>query len=94
MSTPEPLALAMALTRAMLEAARAGDWEQVLALEDQRHPLVKQPLAGDEDGVRQLGELLTLDRELQALVVQARDAAARRWQAAHDGVRAVAAYGG
>lgn len=94
MSDPLPLALAMALTRAMLQAAREGDWEQLVALEAERHPLVLRPVAPDEDSVRQLGELLVLDRELNALVAQARDQAGEQWQAGHDRARAIAAYGG
>jgi flagellar protein FliT len=94
MSDELPLALALALTRAMLEAARAGDWEQLIALEAERHPLVMQPVARDEDGIRQLAELLALDRELYALISQARDEAAGQWQAEHDRARAIAAYGG
>jgi len=93
MSTGLPLATAMALTRAMLEAARTGDWEQVIALEAQRHPLVSQPVAKDEDSVRQLGELLALDRELYALIGQARDEAGEHWQGEQDRARAIAAYG-
>jgi hypothetical protein len=89
-----PLALALALTRAMLEAARAGDWEQLIALEAERHPLVMQPVAKDLDSLRQLGQLLALDRELCALVGQARDAAGAQWQVEHDRARAIAAYGG
>jgi len=89
-----PMALALALTRAMLDAARAGDWEQVVALEAEREPLALQPVSKDEDSVRQLGELLALDRELRELVTQARDIAGGQWQAEHDRARAIAAYGG
>lgn len=89
-----PMALGLALTRAMLEAARTGDWEQLVALEAQREPLVMQPVASDEASVRQLGELLSLDREVRELVTQARDAAGGQWQAEHDRARAIAAYGG
>ena len=89
-----PMALALALTRAMLDAARTGDWEQVVALEAERQSLVVQPVSQDEDSVRQLGELLALDRELRALVTQARDTAGGQWQAEHDRARAIAAYGG
>lgn len=92
MNSDLPLALAMALTRAMLDAARAGDWERLIALEAERHPLVVRPIAQDADSVRQLGELLACDRELYALVHQARDAAADQWQAGHDRARAIAAY--
>ncbi|UGB38777.1 flagellar protein FliT [Frateuria soli] len=94
MNDPLPLAVAMTLTRAMLEAAREGDWEQLVALEAERHPLVLRPVAKDEDSVRQLGELLALDRELNALVAQARDQAGEQWQAGQDRARAIAAYGG
>lgn len=89
-----PLALALTLTRAMLDAAHAGDWEQLVALEAERHPLVMRPVAQDGDSVRQLGELLALDRELSALVAQARDHAGEQWQAGQDRARAIAAYGG
>jgi hypothetical protein len=89
-----PLALALALTRAMLDAARAGDWEQLVALEAERQPLAMQPVAQDEDSVRQLGELLALDREVRELVARARDAAGGQWQAEQDRARAIAAYGG
>jgi hypothetical protein len=88
------LTQAMALTRAMLEAARAGDWEQVAALETERHPLVTQPVAPGEDSLRQLGELLALDRELYGLIRVARDEAGTQWQAGQDRARAIAAYGG
>jgi hypothetical protein len=88
------LPLAMALTRAMLEAAHAGDWEQLIALEAERHPLVMQPVAQDEDSARQLADLLALDRELYALISQARDDAGKQWQGEQDRARAIAAYGG
>ena len=93
MSEEWPLALALALTRAMLEAARAGDWEQVIALEDQRQPLAMQPVPQNEDSVHQLGELLALDREVQKRVSEARAIAADQWQAEHNRARAIAAYG-
>ena len=53
-----------------------------------------RPVAQDADSVRQLGELLAIDRELQALVIQARDQAGEQWQAGQDRARAIAAYGG
>ncbi|MGN2247601.1 flagellar protein FliT [Frateuria sp. GZRR35] len=90
----DALPLALTLTRAMLEAARAGDWEQLVALEAERHPLVMRPVTQDGDSVRQLGELLALDRELSALVTQARDHAGEQWQVGQDRARAIAAYGG
>jgi hypothetical protein len=94
MNAQLPMALALALTRAMLDAARTGDWEQVVALEAERQPLAMQPVAQDEDSVRQLGELLALDREVRELVTRARDDAGGQWQAEQDRARAIAAYGG
>ncbi|MEI7035936.1 flagellar protein FliT [Fulvimonas yonginensis] len=94
MNGEQPLARALALTRQMLEAARGEDWERLIALETERHPWVMQPLTRDEDCVRQLGELLALDRELYALISHARDRAGEQWQAEHDRARAIAAYGG
>jgi len=93
MNSELPLALAMTLTRAMLDAARAGDWERLIALEAERHPLVVRPIAQDADSVRQLGELLACDRELHALVSHARDTAGEQWQTEHNRARAIAAYG-
>jgi flagellar protein FliT len=93
MNAQLPLALAMTLTRAMLDAARAGDWERLIALEAERHPLVVRPVPQDDDSLRQLGELLACDRELYALISQARDTAAGQWQVEHDRARAIAAYG-
>lgn len=93
MNDPLPLALALALTRAMLDAAREADWDRLVALEAERHPLAMQPVPQDEDSLRQLGQLLALDRELQHLVGAARDAAAEQWQAEHNRARAIAAYG-
>ena len=90
----DALPLALALTRAMLEAARAGDWDQLIALETERHPLVMRPVAPGEDSLRQVDELLALDRELYALISQARDHAGEQWQAGQDRARAIAAYGG
>lgn len=88
-----PLAQALALTRAMLEAAGAGQWERLAELEAERHPLAQRLHPQTADTRRQLGELLAYDRQLIALVGQAREAAAAHWQRASDGVRAIAAYG-
>ena len=93
MNSELPLALAMTLTRAMLDAARAGDWERLIALEAERHPLVVRPIPQGADSVRQLGELLACDRELHALVSHARDTAGEQWQTEHNRARAIAAYG-
>ena len=41
MNEASPLELALTLTGAMLEAARAADWDQLVLLEAQRHPLVR-----------------------------------------------------
>ena len=93
MNEASPLELALTLTGAMLEAARAADWDQLVLLEAQRHPLVMQPVPQNEVSVHQLGELLALDREVQKRVSEARAIAADQWQAEHNRARAIAAYG-
>lgn len=88
-----PLAQALTLTRAMLAAAAGGQWERLAELEAERHPLAQRLHPQTAETRRLLGELLAYDRELIALVGQARDLAAGHWQRAADGVRAIAAYG-
>jgi hypothetical protein len=88
-----PLLRALAITRAMLTAAHAQDWEQVSVLEAAREPLLHRQHPADADSHAQLGEVLAYDRELQALVSHARETAARQWQQHHGRARAIAAYG-
>ena len=83
---------ALLLTRRMLSAAAAQEWDELVALESEREPLLRRQHATDAASHAQLGEILAYDRELQALVGHARDAAAEQWQLENGRVRAIAAY--
>ena len=88
-----PLMQALAITRSMLVAAHAQDWQQVSVLEATREPLLRRQHPADAASHAQLGEVLAYDRELQALVGQARDDVARQWQRENGRAQAIAAYG-
>lgn len=90
--TDAPLAQALVITRTMLDAAQRQDWQQVADMEAVRAPLLHRQHPQDAGSHAQLGELLAYDRELQALVGQARDEAAGRWQREHGRAQAIAAY--
>lgn len=90
--TESPLARALDITRAMLAAAQAADWEQLTGLEAVREPLLHRQHPADAASHAQLGEVLAYDRQLQALVGQARDAIARQWQRENGRAQAIAAY--
>lgn len=92
-TTESPLRRALVITRAMLAAAHARDWEQLSALEATRQPLLHRQHPADAASHAQLGEVLAYDRELQVLVGQAREAAARQWQHHKSRAQAIAAYG-
>jgi hypothetical protein len=85
---------ALALTRSMLDAARAADWDRLIRLEAERHPLVMRQHALDGDEHQRLGEILAYDRELHALITAARDRVAEQWQLENGRAQAIAAYGG
>ncbi|HET8765436.1 MAG: flagellar protein FliT [Rhodanobacter sp.] len=86
------LTSALVITRAMLAAARAEDWQQLLQLEEARAPLVHRQHHPDAATQAQLGQILACDRQLQALLVTARDALAHQWQRERDRAQAIAAY--
>ncbi len=86
------LTSALVITRAMLAAARQEDWQQLLQLEEARAPLVYRQHGSDVVSQAQLGQILAYDRQLQALLGQARDAVARQWQQERGRARAIAAY--
>jgi flagellar protein FliT len=88
-----PLVQALAITRLMLAAAHAQDWQQLSVLEATREPLLHRQHPADAACHAQLGEVLAYDRELQALVSQARDDVARRWQRENGRAQAIVAYG-
>jgi flagellar protein FliT len=86
------LTSALVITRAMLAAARQEDWQRLLQLEEARAPLVHRQHGSDVVSQAQLGQILAYDRQLQALLGQARDAVARQWQQERGRARAIAAY--
>ena len=81
---------ALQLTRDMLGAGQAQEWERLAALEAQRDPLLRREHSADV--VYQLSEILACDRELRTLVRQARDEAAAQWQRQSGQARAIRAY--
>lgn len=81
---------ALQLTRDMLGAGQAQEWDRLATLEAQREPLLRREHSSDV--VYQLGEILACDRELRALVRQARDDAAAQWQRENGRARAISAY--
>jgi hypothetical protein len=87
-----PLAQALQLTRDMLVACQAQDWDRLTALEAEREPLVLRQHPDDALAYAQLGELLACDRELQTQVSQAREAIAVQWQCEKGRARAILAY--
>jgi hypothetical protein len=91
-TTESSLVQALAITRSMLSAAQAGDWERLAGLEATREPLLLRQHPADAVSHAQLGEVLAYDRELQALVGRARDAVAQQWQRENGRAQAIAAY--
>lgn len=89
-----PLTRSLELTRAMLLAAQASDWELLTRFEAERHPLVMQPHAPTAASHQHLGEILVIDSQLSELVSRARDAVAEQWQRASGRAHAIAAYAG
>lgn len=68
---------ALALTRAMLDAARKGDWDELVRLESERSRLIDRIRAQDPDPGRDAGaavrkrqvmtEMLQVDEQVQLL---------------------------
>ena len=86
-----PLTEALVMTRAMLSAVKAADWEQLKCLEQARAPLVQRQHPTDVVSRAQIGQILAYDRQLQALLGNVRDEVARQWLRAHRGSQAMAA---
>ncbi len=86
------LTSALVITRAMLAAARAEDWQQLLQLEQARAPLVHRQHDHDATAQAQLGQILACDRQLQAMLATARETLAQQWQRERDRAQAIAAY--
>ena len=91
-ATASALTSALIITRAMLTAARQEDWEQLMQLEEARAPLLHRQHGSDVVSQAQLGQILACDRQLQALLGQARDAVVRQWQQERGRAQAIAAY--
>ncbi len=91
-SPTTPLEQALQLTRGMLAAARAHEWDRLILLEARREPLLRRQHGTDATCREQIGEILACDRELQALVGCARHAVAEQWQVEDGRRRAIVAY--
>lgn len=63
-----PLAEAIALTRTMLVAAKAGDWAQVGQLQERRAQLLQPGLYTHADAQALLPQLDAAQRELAAVI--------------------------
>lgn len=87
-----PLTQALVVTQSMLLAAEAADWEELQRLEDTRAPLLRRQHPANEASHAQLGEVLASDRQLQVILVAARDALSLQWQGDCGRIRAIAAY--
>ncbi len=87
-----PLTRALVLTREMLAAAQAADWERLLQLEQTRAPMLLRQHLDDVVSRAQVGLVLAYDRQLQALLGNAQDAVARQWQNERARSHAIAAY--
>lgn len=89
---------AEALSRGMLSAAEAGDWQRVQSLEGERRRLVEDAFAepvGETERValeRPLRRLAELNDRLLERAAAARDEAAGSAHQAHTAARAVDAY--
>ncbi len=79
------------MTRAMLSAAQAADWERLKCLEQTRAPLVQRQHPTDVVSRAQVEQILAYDLQLHALLGNARDEVARQWQHAWSGSQAIAA---
>lgn len=88
-----PLTQALAITRAMLSAAKIADWDELQHLEEVREPLVRRQHPTDVISRAQIEQILAYDRQLQALLGNVRDEVGRLWQDEHTRFQAIAAYG-
>lgn len=99
--TPEraaQLLQALELTRGLLEAARAGDWERAAHLQARRESLLQSffatppPREAEAAVAARLQEMAALNDEAAALISQARDALGAELQTLNRGRRAARAY--
>ncbi len=87
-----PLTQALALTHAMLSAAKEADWPKLLQLEQARESLIRRQHPTDVVSRARIEQILAYDRQLLALLGTAREAVARQWQAQRSRSQAIAAY--
>lgn len=83
----------LALSRAMVARAEAGEWEAVVDLEAERRTLLESG-AAEGAGEAFLRELLALNEQLVASAAAARAESVRAISSVQTGARAVSAYNG
>lgn len=95
---PAPLSLILELSRAMLDAARHGDWAAVSDYEQKRRALItrtfaeKTDLTGIAAFVTDIAEVLRLDHELIALAESVRGDIAGQLGTLRKNKKAIKAY--
>ena len=87
-----PLSEALDLTRAMLAAARAGDWPLFGRLHERRAQLLKPGMYTHADAPRVLPQLDAAQKELVAVIASAHDDARRNLLDSQRGYAAASAY--
>lgn len=79
------------ISRAMLEAAEAGSWDEVLRLEKLRAPKLARVVATEADA-KQLNELFALNERITRTAIASREAAATAWTQRLRSLRGASAY--
>jgi multidrug resistance efflux pump len=87
-----PLVEGLALTRAMLDAAKAGDWPHFGRLLQRRAQLLKPGLYTHADAPRLLPQLDAAQKELSAIIASAHDEVRRSWLDSQRAHAAASAY--
>jgi hypothetical protein len=87
---------ALQLSQRMNECGTAGDWAQVIELESRRSALLEQAFAesvpADESTARQIHAILSADKHLMSLGVEARNEAAAELASLQRGRKVQQAY--
>ena len=91
MSAGAMLAEALALTRAMLAAAREGAWHEVARLDAERSRHLGATIRAPADGDT-LRDMLALNEEITRCALVSRDAAADAWTRRLRALRGANAY--
>ncbi len=87
-----PLSDALDLTRAMLAAAKAGDWPQFARLHKRRAQLLKPGMYTHTDAPHLLPQLDAAQKELVVVIASAHDDARRKLLDSQRGYAAASAY--